>query len=504
MTHLEEERLNELWNLLQETWPSTKIEEWCERCETQWQTPDQSQPCGEWKASEDEPSFQEKQQMISDALLRWIASMCPGGETTVVGTAEKEFVSQQSEPIGLRLLLRTSKNFMRCILLSMFASTATNSLQEGMAPWRVYQLLRQYLSWVQEYYVSDPALAQHASQLLFYASYNPVSGSNEGLIKSYDQLLEEDQIMSQLLDCLLRSLEDVALALSIVRNVHNIIVSFPRGMEYTLAAKTSLEDRPPEWPEHTAATFSSVLPYLALRVLDADPPFPGNDKRAELVMEILRAAYVLRLGKQIEVDFQGLFAKLIAKLLRLEVTTPQCEECRREAIPPLMDATAEAVGQFLLSQDVLLPLWAILEHQVTQVVEQTLVQDSAAAAITPILVVLHNVATHHAGIRQQLKSHIFPDEDDQDSFQDKKRREIEQHGKCRNMKPLDAPVGSLRYKLMQLMTWPQSHIKRFTGELLWSLCEGDAQEFIARVGMGNAVVILGARGLVRLPAQISL
>jgi hypothetical protein len=486
MTHLAEERLDELWNLLQETRSSkNQLEEWCERCEVQWQTP-LSQPCGEWKASEDEPSFNEKQQFISNILLRWIACH---------ETVEAEQPSQQSshEFLELRLLLRTSKNFLRSILQSMFSST--NSLQEDMMPWRSYRLLRQYLSWIHEYCGSDLALAQHASQLLFYASYNPVSGSNEGLVQSYDQLLEEDQIMSQLLDCLVRSFKDIALALSIVRNVHNIVVSFPRGMEYTLAAQSLLEG-PPEWPEQTAVTFSYFLPYLALRALDADDP-TGNNKRAELIVEILRVAYVLRLGKQVEID--GRFAQLIAKLLRLEVTTPQCEECRREAIPLLMDATAEAVALFLESQNLLNSLYTILEHQVTQVVEQTLVQDSAAAALTPILVVLHKVATHHAGIRQQLKSHIFPD----DSFQKKKRREIKEHGKCRNMKPLDAPVGSLRYKIIQLLTWPQSHIKRFTGELLWSLCDGDAQEFIARVGMGNAVVILGARGLVRLPGQAS-
>lgn len=494
-----EEGLDELWNLLQEPWQSTRIEEWCERRETHWKQPPDQQS-GEWKVAEDEPTQKEKEMFVSKHLLvRLMESACHEEEKEMK-TSEEEHPSIQQQQ--LRLVLRTSKNFLRGILQTVFSPTATNSSQV-MTTWRPIQLLRQYFSWVQQYCEKDPVLAQHASQLLFYASYNPVSGSDEGLVDSYDQLLEQDQIMSRLLSCLLRSLNDIPLALSILRNVHNIIVSFPRGMECTFAAQCSLEVILPDFPENSTATFPSILPYFALRALNADPP--GNDdnhhKRAELVVEILRAAYVLRLGKQIETDPQGLFGQLIVKLLRLDIVTkPQCEECRREAIPPLMDATAEAVATFVFNQDVLQPLWSILEQQVTQVVEQTLVQDSAAAALTPILVVLHKIATHHEDIRRQLKSHIFPD-DEEDTFHEKKRREIEQHGKCRNMKPLDAPQGTLRCKLVQLMTWPQSHIKRFTGELLWSLCEADSQEFIARVGMGNAVAILGARGLVRLPGQ---
>lgn len=490
--------IDDLYSLLQQSPWQAALEEWCERCETHWTAAQD-----EWK--EDEiiiMTQEEKAVFVSKQLLHFIE--CASKRNIKAFQLNKDIHddtlnNDNTQPPELRLLLRTSKNFLRGILQATYSST-NSKFSKIMTAWRSITLLRQYLAWIQQYCVHDPILAQHASQILFYTSYNP--RNDDAFIESYEQLLEQDKIMFQLLSCLVRSVNDISLALSIVRNVHNIVVSFPRGVEYTLAAQVTLDHDTIiclQDNNNNTATFALLLSYLALQALETEPP--RQDKRAELVVEILRAAYVLRLGRQLDSD--PLFAKLIAKLLRLDATTTtstSTQECRREAIPPLMDAPAEAVGTFVLTEDVLPALWDILEQQVTQVLDQTLVHDSAAAALTPILVVLHKLSTHHNDIRQQLKAHIFPAEG---SFLEKKRQEIEQHGKCRNMKPLDAPSGTLRYRLIQLMTWPQSHIKRFTGELVWSVCDGDAQEFIARVGMGNAVVILGARGLVQLPGQIS-
>jgi hypothetical protein len=72
----------------------------------------------------------------------------------------------------------------------------------------------------------------------------------------------------------------------------------------------------------------------------------------------------------------------------------------------------------------------------------------------------------------------------------------------RNMTPIDAPNGTLRWKLIQLLTWPNSFVKRLTGELLFLLCHNSQQEFIRRVGIGNAVAILSLKGLIDLPADV--
>jgi Guanine nucleotide exchange factor synembryn len=73
-----------------------------------------------------------------------------------------------------------------------------------------------------------------------------------------------------------------------------------------------------------------------------------------------------------------------------------------------------------------------------------------------------------------------------------------------NMSPADAPRGSLRYKCIRLLTWTESHTKRWMAELLWMLCDANAEEYTYRVGMGNAMPLLHARGLVELPTAAML
>ena len=62
--------------------------------------------------------------------------------------------------------------------------------------------------------------------------------------------------------------------------------------------------------------------------------------------------------------------------------------------------------------------------------------------------------------------------------------------------PVDAPVGTMRAMLCTLMTDLEPTLKRCASELLWVLCDEQADEFTMRTGFGNAVHMLQLRGIV--------
>ena len=67
----------------------------------------------------------------------------------------------------------------------------------------------------------------------------------------------------------------------------------------------------------------------------------------------------------------------------------------------------------------------------------------------------------------------------------------------KNLHPLDAPKYTLRYLLIKLMTHKDTDVKRIVSELMWSMCGKD--EFVNRVGFGNAVWWLSVMGVVKVP-----
>ena len=105
-----------------------------------------------------------------------------------------------------------------------------------------------------------------------------------------------------------------------------------------------------------------------------------------------------------------------------------------------------------------------------------------------------------------MKGEVFPP-DSEEAFEEKAMAEIakgksEGKANAKNMAPLDAPKGTLRWKLVRLMTWTDSNVKRSACELLWVLCDGDSTQFVLRTGFGNAIHFLGIRGCVNLPAGV--
>jgi hypothetical protein len=74
--------------------------------------------------------------------------------------------------------------------------------------------------------------------------------------------------------------------------------------------------------------------------------------------------------------------------------------------------------------------------------------------------------------------------------------------KAKNMAPLDAPKGTLRWKLIRFMTWTESNVKSSGCELFSTLCDDDPTQCVLRTGFGNAVHFLEIKGCVSLPSGV--
>ena len=332
--------------------------------------------------------------------------------------------------------------------------------------------------------------SQHVSNLFFYITY-PFSVNDASLSESYHFMTSHCQLMDRFLSLLIRPDVGMPLRLSILRNVHNALVSFPKvAIEPVSNAFLSVSlTSAPDWiypNESNNFTYSSVLPDLLLHALkfpndSASWDYPRN---SELVVETLRCCYALN------ATMDSRWHKIFAAILQLDVAKEQSFlDCQCAVVPMLMDAPHSFRDN--LTEESILALVRILDHQATKVVLQDrCVDDRAAAALNPILAVLYKLCVDHHGTGT-IRSLVFPD------WQERSDRETP-----KNMTPTDAPEGTLRWKLIQLLTWPQGFVKRLAGELLFVLCDSQQPEFIYRVGMGNAVAFLSIKGLIQLPGSV--
>jgi hypothetical protein len=266
------------------------------------------------------------------------------------------------------------------------------------------------------------------------------------------------------------------------------------------------------------------------------------DRRSELALEILRILYVARFGRSLQgskddgaiPDHRAyiLQRRTITILRLLELPTAVVVgdqlwwECQRSTIALLMDADHSfasvvvrhscALGTILRTLDRLVSETVAISDESGRYVDPT----AAAAALAPVLVVLHKFCQANSKFRSITQRHVFPPQPPDGSVSDltlstttpgddskePDRPTAESRDRssppARNIKPLDAPAGTVRANLIRLMTWPQSHIKRLSGELLWVLCDQDSDTFVRRVGLGNAIVVLGSKGIMSLPTQI--
>ena len=385
--------------------------------------------------------------------------------------------------------------------------------------------------------VSSSGFGRTISLLIFYATYSLLPG-DETKQESLRHLVQTRKFPELVLRILQRgpSFVSAALALSLIRNIHNLLVSLQGANRIISIASIPLtrdagsDDTIQPWWTNTmkavddatdaTLTYRSILVDVAQWAIhdDKDMPFPGDgeDKRSELVNEILSTFYALRIGTELKhtsnigLDESGGISKLVVDLLKMKFASgsdSRAFRCQLLAVTLIMDAHPSFASK-LIDTGAVVPILDILETQVTNVVEQTRVDPSGLADLVPVLVVLNKfassgVATDASTVstnsfQKQVKDRIFPPDAEQ-QYLDKVLAQQQEGGGKKNMAPLDAPKGTLRWKLMRLMTWPESHVKRCTNELLWTVCSSDANEFVSRVGLGNAMPMLNLKGYVDLP-----
>jgi hypothetical protein len=367
-----------------------------------------------------------------------------------------------------------------------------------------------------------PDIPRVASVCIFRATY----GNDDVTVSARKSFVHSIDGCMYLMKILLKGDQPVPRVFSIVRNIHHLISAAPESismMDKILETLTANDDDQDGCSFLEKENDNDNKKYGLLEVLVATlawairsgPPFPGGqyDRRSDLALEILRALFALDAGKPSTMplpsnDAMTQIGIMLCEILRLSNADIRVYECKLAVVTLLLNAPEQYSG-YLSSNGGIKPLVDIMAYQLSVVVvERTGSSAEDAAAVVPILLVLRKLCQSNKSILQLVKNEVFPP-DFEDEFQGKvkaemKKEQSEGQSKAKNMAPLDAPRGTVRWKLIRLMTWIDSTVKRAACELLWSLCYEDATEFVLRTGFGNAVHFLGNKGLVPLPAGVNV
>ncbi len=360
-----------------------------------------------------------------------------------------------------------------------------------------------------------PDIPRFASVCIFRATYgndNVTASARNSFVHSIDGC-------TYLMKTLLKGDQPVSRVFSVVRNVHHLISAAPDSipkMENILETLTA-DDCTVEAEKDNDKKKYGLLEVLVSTLawtLHSDPPFPGNsaDRRSDLALEILRSLFAIDAGKPSmplpSNDTMTQLGVMLCEILCLSNADIRVYQCKLAVVSLLLNAPGEFSG-YLATHNAIKPLVTIMAYQLSVVVvERTANSAEDAAAVVPILLVLCKLCQSNKAVLQMVKNEVFPPEMEQ-QFAEKVAAEMakmqsEGQSKAKNMAPLDAPRGTTRWKIIRLMTWIDSSVKRSACELLWVLCNEDATEFVLRTGFGNAVYFLGNKGLVNLPAGVDV
>jgi len=354
-----------------------------------------------------------------------------------------------------------------------------------------------------------------ASTTLFHSTFGPAVQQSKAVRKGLAYLVENDDFnwISIMVKLLVGS-HSVPVMLSIVRNLHNLVGSIPgitNKINDELDAVIDQNCERDGEPSMKGNVLSALVPLLAW-TLNSKPTFPGNDSsdlRSELAIEILRVLFAIRgngatISKQLEESNPELMTQLgilLVDILHLPNSNTRAYETKLAVLGLLMDPPP-SFCQFLVVNKAIDPLFTILWLQLNDilVVHGARVCDKSATCILPVLVVLNKLSQFHPTIKKDCKNFIFPPETDSDVTVALGQNDlISGNVPSKNIKPINAPPGTIRFKLIRLMTFVDSNVKRCASELLWTLCDGNPKEFVTRTGFGNAVHMLGIKGIVQIP-----
>jgi len=361
-----------------------------------------------------------------------------------------------------------------------------------------------------ELVATSPDVPRFASICLFRATY----GNDDVTTSARRQFVNSQHGLSYLMKALLRGGQPASRLFSILRNVHHLIASCPESipkMEHELQTLTiSIVDDEKKGEKHGLI---EVLVATLAWACRSEPPFPGgpSDRRSDLVLEILRALYALDPNNPSKSsrpthDTLNSIGAILCELLHFPNSDERVYAIKLAVVALLLDAPNE-FNDHLVNNDCVKRLVEILSYQASVVViERTNSSSEDAAAVVPILLALQRLVQSNESALKLVKEAIFPPEDE-DEFEQKAEAEIAKgktEGKVHatNMAPLDAPRGTLRWRLIQLMTWTETTVKRSACELLWALCDEDSTQFVLRTGFGNAIHFLGIKKCVNLPDNV--
>eukprot|EP00536_Pseudo-nitzschia_multiseries_P013123 jgi/Psemu1/261197/estExt_Genewise1Plus.C_5420019 len=362
-------------------------------------------------------------------------------------------------------------------------------------------------------------IARDASLFIFYATYSHFPG-DKSASDGIDHLINEHAFPHRCIEILIQ-VDSIPLALTLVRNLHSMTISFPGARRTILDAKVDFDPsvamkKAPWAPrKRTTTCFSETCLSLIRCSLDIDPSFKtgdSGDKRLELVVEILNCFYAMGKGREIVAqssvncidDDNSSWRNLIVRILQLsskteckdqycdEVISKRVNECKLSAVSLLMDSDA-SFGKYLVENGNFENLLEIFKRQVDDTVDNTKLDSTATATLVPILVVLNRYSMADSDVQRKVKEFVFPRETEK-----RIRKNIKERKKTQ-MSPLDAPKETLRGKLVILLSWVDGYVKRCSAELMWTLCDSDYEQFTSRVGLGNALPLLNSKGLSPIP-----
>eukprot|EP00956_Cyclotella_meneghiniana_P007853 scaffold10476_cov44-Cyclotella_meneghiniana.AAC.2 len=354
--------------------------------------------------------------------------------------------------------------------------------------------------------LDSPDVPRFASIYLFRATY----GNDAVTVTARKTFVDSLNGCVCLMEALLKGNQTLSRVFSLVRNVHHLISAHPSSItKMDKAVATLTVDTPKE--NDAKHDLLEVLVVTMSWTFKSEPAFPGDssDRRSDLILEILRALFALDAGvtskSQYSENTMTQIGILLCELLKLSNADARVYQCKLATVALLLNAPKEYAG-YLFENGGIKPLIDIMKYQLSiVVVERTGSGAEDAAAVVPILLVLNNLSQANATVLRVVKDAVFPPEAEI-MFQEKVKAEMVNPNsgqvKAKNMAPLDAPKGSLRWKLIRLMTWTDSSVKRSGCELLWTLCDDDPTQFVLRTGFGNAVHFLGIKGCVALPAGV--
>jgi len=323
----------------------------------------------------------------------------------------------------------------------------------------------------------------------------------------------------------------VLLKLSIVRHIH-MLLGFQVNQKMVAmlnrineCIRVELESEPENMYNITSnSTIDLVHVFVGMASWcirsSAFPGESGDDKRADLIEEIFQVLYLVQptytgnLAKHVKLspsqeekeEVMTQLGILLCEILNLSHQDSRAYRVKLATVTLLMDMPSD-YSQYLVLNGGIKQLLDILDYQLSEAVIEK--RQKASLSLTPILVVMNKLTSSNSTAKDIVKERIFPT-NDSDSEND-----VHKTGKAQNspaekqkndsssdrMKPKDAPYGTLRWKLIELMTNIDSYVKRCASELLWNICDENAKEYVNRTGYGNAIHMLSIKGLVQLPSS---